>query len=42
MFIEMNTRYIVKYCADRNIDHKCMYPSKWDFTHSMKVDAQKC
>lgn len=23
MFIEMNTRYIVKYCADRNIDHKC-------------------
>lgn len=35
-------RYIVKYCADRNIDHKCMYPWNCDFTHSMKVDAQKC
>lgn len=25
MFIEMNIRYIVKYCVDRNIDYKCMY-----------------
>lgn len=39
MFIEMNIRYIVKYCVDRNIDYKGMYFWNCDFIYFMKVDV---